>query len=148
MPAISLPIDALGPIIRVAVGVSQFRVDALKRANLPVPQWQVGTFLIDTGASGTCIDHALVQPLGIPPTGAVNVQTPSTGNGSHSCYQYDVLLYIPGTDASVSGLLVDCLPIIETSLSPQGIDGLIGRDVLDRCTLIYNSGIKMFTLTY
>jgi hypothetical protein len=112
MPAISLPIDALGPIIRVAVGVSQFRVDALKRANLPVPQWQVGTFLIDTGASGTCIDHALVQPLGIPPTGAVNVQTPSTGNGSHSCYQYDVLLYIPGGNLHIAlwALYIRCLP--------------------------------------
>lgn len=148
MPAISLPITHQGPIVQVAVGVSKYRAEAMREAGIEIPKWKVGYFLIDTGASGTCIDHSLIQPLTIPPSGAVNVQTPSTGDGHHSCYQYDVLLYIPGSDETKEGLMVESLPILETALSPQGIDGLLGRDVLDRCTLIYNSDLKMFTLAY
>lgn len=148
MPAIHLPITQQGPLLRAYVGVSTYRADALIKAGLAAPKWISGIFLVDTGASGTCIDPALVQPLDIPPSGSVNVQTPSTGETPHPCSQYDVLLYIPGPDPGVDGLMIDAIPILETSLSPQGIDGLIGRDVLDRCTLIYNPGIKMFTLAY
>lgn len=147
MPDFSVPITAQGALVRVAIGVSAFRQEALKRAGLPVPVWQLGDFLIDTGASGTCIDPALIQPLGITPSGAVNVQTPSTGDGAHPCYQYDVQLFIPGRDGS-EGLLVECLPILETALSSQGIAGLLGRDVLDRCLLVYNASLKTLTMAY
>jgi hypothetical protein len=118
------------------------------KAGFAVPLWISGTFLVDTGASGTCIDPTLIQPLGIPPSGRVHIQTPSTGSTSHECSQYDVSIYIPGADNSQEGLLIPALPILETPLMTQGIVGLIGRDILDRCTLIYNSGLKMFTLAY
>lgn len=130
------------------VGVSLPRQEALKLAGLPIPQWIPGQFLVDTGASGTCIDPALVLPLGIPPSGMVNVQTPSTGATPHACNQYDVSLYIPGADPSQEGLAIGAIAILETSLANQGISGLIGRDVLHGCTLIYNPAINMFTLAY
>lgn len=118
------------------------------KAGLPVPQWIPGVFLVDTGASGTCVDPAILAPLGLTPSGSVSVQTPSTGATPHQCSQYDVHLYIPGADESKEGLVIPAIAVLETALSAQGIDGLIGRDVLDLCTLIYNSGIKTFTLAY
>ena len=119
----------------------------MQKAGLPIPPFVSGTFLVDTGASGTCLDPRLVAPLGLQPSGVVSIQTPSTAGGTHSCNQYDVGLYIPSND-SRPGFFIDALPVIETSLSSQGIDGLIGRDVLDRCVLVYNGSAGMFTLSH
>lgn len=95
MPAINLPISPNGPLIQALIGVSTPRAEAMALAGIVVPNWVQGTFLIDTGASITCIDPGIIDPLNIPPSGAVNVQTPSTGEGAHMCNQYDVLFYIP-----------------------------------------------------
>lgn len=148
MPAINLQLTAQGPLLQVLVNVSAFRADALTKAGQAVPQWVPGTFLLDTGASGTCVDPDILNPLRIPPSGSVSVQTPSTGATPHVCNQYDIQLYIPGQDPGQEGLLIAALPVLESVLAPQGIDGLLGRDVLERCTLIYNPAIRIFTLAY
>jgi Aspartyl protease len=96
MPSITVSFSQAGPLVQAAVGVSVPHRDALLAANKPVPNAVQGTFLIDTGASGTCVDPGLVAPLGLTPTGAVMMQTPSTGGTPFSCYQYDVMILIPG----------------------------------------------------
>lgn len=147
MPAIHANIASGGPLLIANIGVSVPRMQALIAANQPVPAIVKGTFLLDTGASGTCVDATFIAQLGLQPTGTVPIMTPSTGSGVHHCDQYDVSLYIPG-NATGQGHLIPAVPIIATHLQNQGIDGLIGRDVLDNCTLIYNGTAKMFTLGY
>lgn len=137
-----------GPLLQVAVNVSKFRAEALVHAGQHVPPWVTGTFLLDTGASGTCIDPGILRSLNISPSGSVNVQTPSTGSVPHVCNQYDVQLFVPNSDPSQGGLGIEALPVLESVLAPQGIDGLLGRDVLEHCILIYNPSIRLFTLTY
>lgn len=146
MPSINLQLSSSGPIIDVLVGTSIPRQDALRLAGLPIPPTKSGKFLIDTGASCTCIDITLMNSLGVTPTGSTSIQTPSTNGGSHNCNLYDVMLFLP--NGSQGGHLIEALPIVETHLSSQGIDGLIGRDVLDQCTLIYNGTARMYSLSY
>lgn len=117
----------------------------MEKAGLPVPSFVQGTFLLDTGASGTCVDPKLVAPLSLHPSGQVAMQTPSTNGVPVYCNQYDVAVYIPH---DATGFFIGALPILETSLASQGIDGLIGRDVIDRCTLVYNGSAGLFTLAY
>ncbi len=148
MPSINVSFGPAGPLLQVLVGLSRPHRDVLAAANQPVPPFVQGTFLVDTGASNTVVDPGLVQPLGLTPTGAVTIQTPSTAGAPHSCYQYDVMLFIPNGIATDGSLIVDALPVIETHLRPQGIDGLIGRDVLQRCVLIANGSIGLLTLAY
>lgn len=146
MPSINLPVQQpAGPLIQVIVGVSAPRHRALTAAGKPIPAPVSGTFLIDTGASGTCVDPALVAPLGIPPSGSVAIQTPSTAGGVHQCNQYDVMLFIPDGNG---GHFIEVMPILETSLKNQGIDGLLGRDVLQNCVFIYNGTSGQFTLSF
>ena len=116
-------------------------------AGLPVPQYVTGTFLLDTGASGTCVDPGLVAPLGLTPTGNVQMQTPSTAGTPVTCSLFDISMYIPGT-GQTAGFMIEAIPVIEAGLRAQGIDGLLGRDVLDRCTFICNGSAGMFTLAY
>ena len=75
------------------------------------------------------------------------VHTPSTGGAAVPFLQYDVMLVILGA-AQGQAWIIQALPVIESALSHQGIQGLIGRDVLDRGLLIYNGGAAQFTLAY
>ncbi|MFN0053921.1 MAG: retropepsin-like aspartic protease [Planctomycetales bacterium] len=145
MPILTLPITADGPIVQVLVGISWPRRKAMKAANLAVPNPEVGRFLIDTGATSTCIDPRIIQSLGIPPSGSISIQTPSTNSTPHQCSLFDVSLgmAMPGNAIHV---FATTLPVVECQLTSQGIDGLLGRDILDKCLLTYNGAGKLFIL--
>lgn len=146
MPSINFTNTPRGPLLTMYVGISIPRQAAMQAAGVPVPTMVSGTFLLDTGASSTCVDPSLMSKLGIAPTGVVGIQTPSTAGGSHQCNQYDAAIYIPG--GNNIGFWVEALPIVETSLASQGIEGLIGRDIINRCTLVYNGSANLVTLAY
>lgn len=147
MPNITLGNTANGPLISVILLPSAPRQQALKAAGVAVPAFTTGTFLIDTGASATVVDSSLITPLGLAATGAAMCHTPSTGQQAISFNQYDVMLVIPGP-TSDPAWIIEALPIMECDLSAQGIQGLIGRDVLDRAILIYNGTAKHFSIAY
>jgi len=56
------------------------------------------------------------------------------------------MLFIPGKRSA--GYRISTLALIEVSLAGQGIDGLIGRDLLNRWTCIYNGTAASFALCY
>lgn len=147
MPSVNVSISNNGPLIQALIGISAPRKEAMEKAGIAVPAFVSGTFLIDTGAYGTCVDPALVRPLSLTPSGSVSIQTPSTNGTAVSCNQYDVAIFIPGA-GDEQGFFIPALPILETGLASQGIDGLIGRDILDRCTLIYIGSGRMLSLAF
>ena len=148
MPSIALPFGQTGPLVQVIIGLSLPHRDALTKSGKAVPPPVMGTFLIDTGASGTCVDPDYVLPLGLVPTGSVSIQTPSTNGSGHICHQYDVSLLIPNGNQAAAPLVIDAMPIMETVLRPQGIDGLIGRDVLSLCSFNAHGPFNLFVLSY
>ncbi len=148
MPSITLSYSSSGPLLQVMIGVSEPHRDALKKLGKPVPMFVPGTFLVDTGASSTCVDPDLVSSLGLTATGAVMMETPSTAGVPVSCPLYDVAVVIPSGRATDSHFVIGALPIMETQLKAQGIDGLLGRDVLSECVLISNGPASQMVLSY
>lgn len=148
MPSINLTITPGGPLIQVYITLSAPHRDALVAAGKTPPNPALGTFLIDTGASGTAVDPQLVASLGLTPKGAVMVQTPSTNGQPVACPTYDVMVIIPANDPAVPPFFVEALPVMEASFKSQGIDGLIGRDVLSKCVLVYNGTNGTYVLSY
>jgi hypothetical protein len=146
MPSLNLQTVFGSPRLDVIIGVSLARAKALDLAGKSIPAHKRGVFLIDTGASGTCIDPGIIGSLAIPQSGSVEIETPSTAGKPCLCAQYDVSIYIPNDNKPP--LVIDALPVLETDLKAQGIDGLLGRDVLSRCVFIFNPEIQLFTLTY
>ena len=69
MPSITVPLSARGPIIDLAVAISAPRRAAMAEAGLAIPTPVAVKGLVDTGASCTVIDPAVVQELGLTPTG-------------------------------------------------------------------------------
>lgn len=143
MPHLNLQISPLGPVIDVAVSVSNPRADALRTAGKPVPNPFQIRALVDTGASCTCIDPNVLSALGLSPTGSSPVHTPSTGGVAINIDQYDVGLILFTQTLS---LTIGSLAVIATKLEIQGIQALIGRDVLKQCLLIYDGQLGVFTL--
>jgi hypothetical protein len=147
MPLIHLAFDvSRRPIVQAFVGVSAPRQQAMVAAGQVVPPAILGAFLVDTGASGTCIDPTTFANLGLMPTGSAHMQTPSTGTALHQCNLYDVSLLVPALAGAP--FFLDATPVMESQLRSQGIDGLLGRDVLEKFVLFYNSPQSGFTLAY
>lgn len=85
MPSLDVHFGQSGPLLQIFLGVSVQYRNALERGGQPIPSHVKGTFLIDTGAAGTCVDPAILKPLGLEPTGALLIETPWTGGKPHSC---------------------------------------------------------------
>jgi hypothetical protein len=91
------------------------------------------------------VDPSAIQGLGIAPTGVAPVHTPSTGANAHQASVYDVSLVLlhPALSLNISNVA-----IVEAQLSIQGIQALIGRDVLKNCLLVYDGQAGTFTLAF
>ncbi len=146
MPHLTLPIGAGGPVLEFFVGVSSPRADALRLAGQTVPPPILVRGLIDTGASCTCIDPAILQSLGVVSTGTVPTHTPSTQIGApHIANQFDISMILQHPKLSWQ---FHAVPVLESSLSHQGIQALIGRDILANCLLSYDGQACIFSLAF
>lgn len=103
--------------------------------------------MVDTGASCTCVDPAIIQSLGLSPTGSTLMFTPSTGAQGHITDQFDASLQIYRTTEEPP-LEIPVIAVVASDLRAQGIDALIGRDVLQHCLLSYNGQEGFFTLAF
>jgi predicted aspartyl protease len=145
MPSITVPIGPDGPIVTVAVAVSHPRQEAMKKGGLPIPGAQFVRGLIDTGASITCIDHAVITKLGIQPTGTTVCH--SASHQQVTFLQYDVMLALILDNQQIY-LASLGIPVIAIDTSQQSHDALIGRDVLAKGMMLYNGSGQSVSLTF
>ncbi|MGO9648226.1 MAG: retropepsin-like aspartic protease [Terriglobales bacterium] len=147
MPHFTRQLTNNAPIITAVLRVTQARADALVAAQQQVPPTQRMNALVDTGASCTCVDPAIIRALGLSPTGSTLMFTPSTGSQGHVTDQYDASLQIYRTTQEPP-LEIPIIAVVASDLRVQGIDALIGRDVLQYCLLSYNGQEGFFTLAF
>ena len=65
----------LGPLAPAEIHIPQELAQLLQRQGQPIPPAESGMLLIDTGASKSCVDNAIIAALGVNPVGLVNVGT-------------------------------------------------------------------------
>jgi len=148
MPSLNGVISKHGPILRVSIGISRSHMEAMvKRKEVP-PMNTSGEFLVDTGASTTNIDGRIIKSLGLKPRSHCPVHTPSTGQTPSMMPEYDVSMIIRNEVPDTPSMIHEDVRAIGSDFSAQKIDGLIGRDILGDCTLIYNGPNQTFTLRY
>jgi hypothetical protein len=148
LPHVGGIITAWGPLLNVVVSVSVPRFSALTAAGHPIPSPVVAKLLVDTGASQTAIDGTILGKLGLTPTGTQQIHTPSTTGVPHSANLYDVAIAIFGADTSVPAHAINALAVIDGAFQPQGIDGLLGRDVLAVCRMTYGGPDQYFMVSF
>lgn len=142
-------LQVLGPVVPVQVEVPTALANQLQQSGQTVPTPITGIALVDTGASISGVDAAVVQQLGVQTVGMANV---GGVGGVQQQAQYPARFVFPGTG----------LPNMEfnrlvganlTSLTPPGSAGqqliaLLGRDILTRSVLVYNGLTGTFTLAF
>ena len=88
------------PIVQAVFHVSRPRLEHLVQADITVPVPFNGWALLDTGASGSCLDPVVVNHLRLEERGIADVLTPSTGPKPHSAPEYDVAIVILQEDGA------------------------------------------------
>lgn len=128
-----------GPIIQVAVTVAESIAEQILQRGGALPAPISGLGLIDTGATGTCIDDEAAQQLQLPVVDRVNVASATHESSPQNVYP--IRLELVGTPISINAPRA-----IGGPLKAQGLLLLIGRDVLQHCTLHYNGITGEITL--
>ena len=126
---VGLRISIGGAIIATTIGWPQLMELAAMCDRLPRPEPVVSNGMVDTGASVTCVDEAIVKRLGLPPIGSTTVSTPS---GNNEVLQYVVDIRLDGSQSRHETVVL-ALP-----LSTIGVGALIGRDLLSKLRFEYD----------
>ena len=122
-------LQELGPTIELIIYPPKPIYDIYKAQGKTVP-YKKTIALIDTGASISGIHEAIVVDLGLISRNSIPVGTP---NGPALKPTYDVgFLMMPLIS------LIFPVQVIGANLDQQPYGALIGRDILEKCTLIYN----------
>ena len=145
MPSITGNVLGNGILIEVLIGVSRPLEEALRRAGGDIPVQQHATFVVDTGADRTTIDSHLVRRLGLEPVTQTRVVTFNSGSAGHLADTYAASLQIK--NASDTPWTDRTMRVLGGNL-PHGLEGIVGRDVLDRVHLEYNGPIRRFYIRY
>jgi predicted aspartyl protease len=140
-----LPLVPGGPLLDVSIGVSEPRRLAWVAARSGAIARMPVRFLIDTGASRTVVDDAVITTLQLTPTGIAPVQTASTAGTAQQIPVYDVSIVIPMRNAAK---VFPAVPVLAMHLRSQGIDGLLGRDLLADALLTYSGPHPFVMLWY
>jgi hypothetical protein len=147
MPVLTQPFGLDGPVVDLLVGVSHARQTALIALGEPVPPRVFGRFLIDTGASSTCVDPMIVRQLGIEPRDVALMHSSSTAGRPATCNTYDVSLWLP-VDVNQAHPMARTMNLVEVDLrsAGAGYEGLLGREILSKCVLTCHGPRREVTL--
>lgn len=113
-----------------------------------MPAAVTAKMVVDTGAALTAIDDSILQQLGLPPTGTIAIHTPSTQGVPHQTSQYDVTIILFGAQNQLLVRHFPALAVIAGQFKPQGIDGLLGRDVLAGARLHYSGFDNWYGISF
>ena len=123
-------LQEVGPRLPVQVSIAD-ELAALHTENGETTQPAEGFALFDTGASRTCVDEAVLQRLGLTPTGTTQISTPSDSRSAN--------LYVCTIDfPAYNPLRRSNHEVIGVQLAGQRCIALIGRDFLSHMILIYD----------
>jgi hypothetical protein len=145
MPIIHFPISTRGALIDVSIGLSTPKVEMLKESGESVPNPIIVRGLIDTGASGVCIDPIVVKELGLQPKTQLPMQTPSTNGEAVMCQAFDISFSI---NLACPPFVTGAVLALEAKLAKMGFQVLIGRDILENCLIVYSGNGSYCTLAY
>ena len=150
MPDLNFTIDPHGPLVNVDICPSSYFQRVNIAPGLPTPAIQCVPFLVDTGASHCLVDENIIAPLQLFPISGALVHSVSAGATGIKRPIFDLSL-LPYSQNPGQGWLHGSVSVTaEPASSFRGVPyrGLIGRDVLDRCSLFYDGPAKKFRISF
>lgn len=133
MPHITAQFNSSGPIIDVWLAASAPRQRALAAHGLKAEPAIKLQFIIDTGADTSMVADQHMRTLGLAPRGSRDIITSTSDAKPTACDTYDVSLSI--RTFGDTPFVVPALEVLGRPLFNLSIDGMLGRDVLNRFVL-------------
>ena len=139
-----------GPLVLVDICPSTY----FQRVNIPAgsstPVVQRVEFLVDTGASHCLIDEDIIAPLQLFPTSGALVHSVSAGATGVKRPIFDLSLLMYSKNPGQGWLHGSVFVTAEPGSSFHGLPyrGLIGRDLLNRCSLFYDGPAQKFRISF
>lgn len=133
-------LQSVGPVLQVEIAVHPTLAQHLQNLGQPIPTPVVGPGLIDTGATFSAVDQTVIQQLGIPPIGTVQL---GTAGGPVTQTQHPASFGFPGTGLPTISFNF----VTGVDLTGQNIVALIGRDVLRHFVMVYNGSLGQVILS-
>jgi hypothetical protein len=133
----SLALYQRGPVVPASITLGQSMAKPLLAQGKGV-MGQPGIALIDTGATNSAVDDQTALDLKIPVIDQGKMT--STTHEGQPCNIYPIQLTVGNT------LIFQVPRCAGAKLKPMGLIAIIGRDILQSCTLIYNGGLGSITL--
>ena len=136
----------LGAYLPVEIHVPPEIAEVLTDKGEAVPAPQSGVGLIDTGATGTCVEESILIQLGLNP---IRKTMTGTANGPVERDVYPARINFPtkGWTFDLSTIGVDLTGQFVQETPPKPIIVLLGRDFLERGVFIYNGSAGHWTVT-
>jgi Aspartyl protease len=144
MTDLTLPIQPGGLLLDVLIGLNAEQTQDLLDAGLPLIRPLKAAAFLDTGADVSAISARLAQALLLIPV--LTVQTITAGGAIYTpCYRISLSIL----DAAGTGLVfvIPDLMVTEMPNPPQGLEVLVGMDVLLQCVLFLDGPNRRFTLS-
>jgi hypothetical protein len=137
-----------GALVRIRVELVAEDLRRRRTKQTAIPQPVECTALIDTGASVTCFDSAVLKKLSLIAKSLRMVHAPGL-SGTHPAGFYEIRLVVmhPNQDPFWS-LEIPVLEIAELDLGVSNFEALLGRDFLSHCTFQYDGLNDTYTLTH
>lgn len=129
-----------GPTFDIEITVPSALEQFLTQNGQPVPPPARGQALIDTGATMSAVDDAVIRSLGVSPIGLI---TAGTAGGPQSQNQYPARFVFAGLPFQI---VFESPRATGVNLAGTGLIALIGRDVLSQVIFIYNGPLGTVTL--
>lgn len=136
-----------GPFLPVQIEVPLALAAQLQQAGQAPPPPASGFALLDTGASVSAVDAAIMQQLNVQPVGVVTV---GTAGGPQQQALFPARFTFPGSN--IPGINFNRL--LGSNLQNQQIPGhgpivaLLGRDLMTRFIVIYNGPGGCFSIAF
>lgn len=138
--------EHIGPVIQVYVGLGESQLAALRAQGVPPPPEILVRALIDTGAFCSAVDPNVVSPLKLVPFTQGQMRSPTTGAVSLIRDVYAISVWIQHEQAQYE--FSRYFPVFLVDFSTQGVDMILGRDVLEHCLFVYDGTNKIFSLAF
>jgi len=115
----------------------------LEQSGHPTPQPCFSPALIDTGASHSTVNPRVTEQLKSPPSSFTDVLVPgASGGDAFQVPVHDLRVWLEPGSIPFEVLAVGA------SSATEGILFIIGRDILDQCTFVYNGPKRAFSLEF
>jgi hypothetical protein len=133
-----------GPVVTAWIGWDVDTTDfALKQGTQP-PDWISLSMLVDTGATISSISGDVIQSMHLSQRDTIKVKTASL-NAVEDRPVYYASLHLSDVQSTSSHRIVR---VIEYSVGADGVQGLLGWDVLQHCSIVYNKDTRLFSLDF